>query len=442
MQISYRRDVHHNYLILSGDDQTDMTSYQIRMMMANEMDGLLSCKVHQMDQKMLFYYDITSKQPLQTLLEHQLIQKDTLELLLSQIAVVMETVREYLLSLDGLVLKPEMIYLDAERRRIWFCYYPGNQLPFQAQLRELSEYLLPKLEHKDRDAVMLGYIFYQKCVEETVTTDVFQELLHRVTASQSREDAAQEIPEIIGQENMIDQQDEIPKNREELLESFFEPEEKEERRPLNLNQKRLLISGAVGLAGLLAGFTAMGLPAEGGVLAAAAAGIYLLTRTVRKNLQENREREAEMEKYLQVSWDSEEYQTDEEESLTHRGTETSETLAEETVYLGEEASENGNGKRKAWLFPENPPGGEPVMLEKEMCLVGKGKGTADVLLESPAVSRLHARLLWDGETFCISDLNSRNGTYVNGRLLSAGESCVLISGDRIRFADLTYCFRK
>ena len=82
------------------------------------------------------------------------------------------------------------------------------------------------------------------------------------------------------------------------------------------------------------------------------------------------------------------------------------------------------------------------MLEKEMCLVGKGKGTADVLLESPAVSRLHARLLWDGETFCISDLNSRNGTYVNGRLLSAGESCVLISGDRIRFADLTYCFRK
>ena len=220
MQISYRRDVHHNYLILSGDDQTDMTSYQIRMMMANEMDGLLSCKVHQMDQKMLFYYDITSKQPLQTLLEHQLIQKDTLELLLSQIAVVMETVREYLLSLDGLVLKPEMIYLDAERRRIWFCYYPGNQLPFQAQLRELSEYLLPKLEHKDRDAVMLGYIFYQKCVEETVTTDVFQELLHRVTASQSREDAAQEIPEIIGQENMIDQQDEIPKNREELLESI------------------------------------------------------------------------------------------------------------------------------------------------------------------------------------------------------------------------------
>ena len=178
MQADYRRDISHSYLILSGEEAPDIASYQVRMLVTNQISGFLPCQIQQIDQKMMFYYDVTSKQTLQMLLEHRQIRKELLELLLSQIAEALEKIRSYLLGLNGLVLRPEYIFLDAAGRQLWFCYYPGNEQTFQEQIRELSEYLLPRLEHQDRMAVMLGYVFYQKCVEETVTAEVFQELLH------------------------------------------------------------------------------------------------------------------------------------------------------------------------------------------------------------------------------------------------------------------------
>ena len=58
------------------------------------------------------------------------------------------------------------------------------------------------------------------------------------------------------------------------------------------------------------------------------------------------------------------------------------------------------------------------------------------------MSRIHARLVWDGETYRISDLNSRNGTRVNQILLDPGKEERLKDGDEIQFADLTYLYRK
>lgn len=432
MQIDYRRDIHHNYLILSGDDPPDTASYQVRMLMANQIEGFLPCNVHQIDQKMLFYYDITSRQPLNVLLEHQQIQKDTLELLLSQLAEALENIRNYLLGLNGFLLKPELIYLDASKKQMWFCYYPGNKISFQNQLRELSEYLLPKLDHKDRDAVMMGYVFYQKCVEETMTADVLMELLHRVSSSQpewEKKEAEGRLQEDYGEK--------IPETREELLDSFFEPEEKTEKVHLGWKEKVIGVGAATGLAGILAGFLRAGLPVEGCLLAAAAAGICLVCWIVRRNMQEKKELEEEMGKYLQSNW-----LTGESKEVEKGVQIIQDEEEEETAYLGPGGLREKTDEARAWLIPSEPSGGEPVTLERDVCLIGKGKTAADVLLFSPAVSRLHARLTWDGETYGVSDLNSKNGTFINDQLLPAGETYALNAGDKIQFADLTYRFQK
>jgi pSer/pThr/pTyr-binding forkhead associated (FHA) protein len=39
----------------------------------------------------------------------------------------------------------------------------------------------------------------------------------------------------------------------------------------------------------------------------------------------------------------------------------------------------------------------------------------DIVLSDPFVSGYHARLHWDGVSWWIEDLGSRNGTYINGR---------------------------
>lgn len=57
-----------------------------------------------------------------------------------------------------------------------------------------------------------------------------------------------------------------------------------------------------------------------------------------------------------------------------------------------------------------------------------------IVLDSGAVSRQHAKVVKRGEQFLIEDLKSRNGTFVNGRLI--GEPTVLSDGDILRICDL------
>ena len=47
-------------------------------------------------------------------------------------------------------------------------------------------------------------------------------------------------------------------------------------------------------------------------------------------------------------------------------------------------------------------------------LIGKNRGLVDLCLNEPGVSRLHAKIERDDTGFFITDLNSTNGTKVNG----------------------------
>jgi ABC-type multidrug transport system ATPase subunit/pSer/pThr/pTyr-binding forkhead associated (FHA) protein len=68
-----------------------------------------------------------------------------------------------------------------------------------------------------------------------------------------------------------------------------------------------------------------------------------------------------------------------------------------------------------------------VPLDREAFTVGRG-GTADLILDSPIVSKLHARIVRREGALLLEDLGSSNGTYVGGRRV---ESATLAPGDAI-----------
>lgn len=74
--------------------------------------------------------------------------------------------------------------------------------------------------------------------------------------------------------------------------------------------------------------------------------------------------------------------------------------------------------------------GEIIPLRDEVTTVGRGRG-ADIRLDDPSVSRLHAEIVRRGPYFYIADLGlSRNGTRVNGRPIARR---VLDDGDVLSF---------
>ena len=67
-------------------------------------------------------------------------------------------------------------------------------------------------------------------------------------------------------------------------------------------------------------------------------------------------------------------------------------------------------------------------------LVGRDS-SAHIRVNSPGVSKIHARIVQEGPHVFVEDLNSSNGTFVNGILVTKKELQV---GDRISFYDTVY----
>lgn len=69
-------------------------------------------------------------------------------------------------------------------------------------------------------------------------------------------------------------------------------------------------------------------------------------------------------------------------------------------------------------------------------IIGRAE-EADITIPLKSVSREHARIFPQNEEFVIEDINSTNGTYVNGVRVNR---CVLRHNDLIRVGDATILF--
>ena len=85
------------------------------------------------------------------------------------------------------------------------------------------------------------------------------------------------------------------------------------------------------------------------------------------------------------------------------------------------------------------PGGQAheFPLAQPETVIGRSR-SCDLVLESPYVSRKHARLVQEGEGFALIDEGSTNGTLVNDERVIGQRH--LIEGDRITIADMTMDF--
>lgn len=84
--------------------------------------------------------------------------------------------------------------------------------------------------------------------------------------------------------------------------------------------------------------------------------------------------------------------------------------------------------------------GKDFWLEEESFLLGTEEELVDGVLYSTAVEKIHARIRKIKEAYYIEDMNSKNGTMVNGEILVYKNAQKLEEGDRITFADISYRF--
>lgn len=170
MEISYRREIKHNYLVVTPDSQTT-SGYEADMLSASEIRGLMPMHIRYKDSRLYYYYDITSRQPLSRLLETRFITRDEICRILIQIHVALMGMEGYLLSDGGILLNPELIYVEPELFEVGLCLVPGHRGDFPEQLSRFLQYLLKCVNHKDRECVVLAYGMYQESLKDNYGVD-------------------------------------------------------------------------------------------------------------------------------------------------------------------------------------------------------------------------------------------------------------------------------
>ena len=83
--------------------------------------------------------------------------------------------------------------------------------------------------------------------------------------------------------------------------------------------------------------------------------------------------------------------------------------------------------------------GQEVRLQKGLMILGKGDSCQIALVNEPGVSRKHAQITVREENILLEDLDSRNGTYVDGKQVY---SRLLNEGDRVALGNVIFEVRK
>lgn len=80
-------------------------------------------------------------------------------------------------------------------------------------------------------------------------------------------------------------------------------------------------------------------------------------------------------------------------------------------------------------------GGNPILIRRDITLVGRQTDLCDIVLEKTSVSKLHCVLVRTDGLLFLRDLGSTNGTKVNGQRVIRG---ALLPGDELSFASEKY----
>jgi len=89
-----------------------------------------------------------------------------------------------------------------------------------------------------------------------------------------------------------------------------------------------------------------------------------------------------------------------------------------------------------WLIKE----GKRLPLRPGENILGRESDAGGIWIDSPTVSRRHACISISASSASLEDLDSKNGTYVRGELVSA--PVVLTDGDEIRVGSVVLRFRR
>ena len=380
MEIEYRRTARGSYMILEGDyfDQ----GYEGQMLLQNDVPRLLKFHTMELNGKTQFWYDISGMRSFSDIIKSEGITVELLYGLFSAVEDAFRCISKYLISEEKLLLHPDALFFKKTQSRYSaaLCFCPFSHEGTCEQLRELTRLLIAEVDHADSGITAFCYELYSVSESDEFS---FCDLMERINGEYNGTKETEEA-------------DDIDWRMERAGIYKIDPvEEKEEKDEDPVEESSQ----------------------DSSVLAKFLGGLRLRAKNLLpKVFTGNKRLMPEKREFRDIKFD--------EVPERYEG----------TVLLSEDMA----GCRGKLIYESGGRGGSDILVDSSPFSIGSRQGGNNAVLLSDAVSRYHARIVKRDGSFYIEDLNSKNGTFINGEIMPYNEQKRLKRMDVISFADVVY----
>lgn len=440
------------YMVIEKETmETDM-DIDIKMLQNNHIEPLLPVKIRHIDNRSLYYYDVTSRQQFSKIYEYRKLSRKNVDNILYSLNEMVDAVNEYMLNLNCIILKTECIYVDVSKDKLYFAYGKEQEdSSFQQELKRLFDYVIEHFDHGAGDTdVLYIYNLYQKIVRGEYDASNLKALAETDSLSCDSDISKEKIE---NDENVLDF---IP------MEEVEEQEEVENKKVFLLFNIARVCLGVVMVAAigrmLAPSYVPVPVSDTGAliIIISCAALIAVISR-IPKSLFTRIETKKVMEPFRYDKKDRYEGCDNDRNDDSHinsgykdvndyyktsnagydkDGDDDNENYDGNTMLLSDYFN-NKKDKTVKLLYKGND-GFPDIEVSQFPWIIGSMEKNCNTVLRSKLVSHIHACITRDNGEYYVEDLNSTNGTYVNGERLIMNSRREINNHDEITLAAVSY----
>ena len=152
-------------LIEGGSFRED--NYENKVLQNSRIPGSLPFRPLLRDEEVLFSYDISSLESLDSRCREKKLDYRELSVLMESLNGLLLSLEEYLLPEKLILLDPSLIYYHPEEKRYLFPLLPERENHFPLSLRALLRRVLEEIDYRSERSIILAYsLFRESCRED------------------------------------------------------------------------------------------------------------------------------------------------------------------------------------------------------------------------------------------------------------------------------------
>ncbi len=143
--------------------------YQVRMLKANNLNGILKMGGRGINEKSYYDYDVSGKLSMRAMFERSKINAEDIKTFLKDFRSALKEVETFLLNIHCILLKPEYIFY--EEGKYFFCYYPLAQGELWEEFHGLTEYFVKQADYQDQECIRMVFLLHKKTMDENYSLE-------------------------------------------------------------------------------------------------------------------------------------------------------------------------------------------------------------------------------------------------------------------------------